>query len=401
VRILKISQTYFPFLAEGGRPSKVRAIATRLARAGHQVVVLTADLGLDPFRNSLQDLEPCKWGWRSTSDGVETIYLRTIARYRAITLNPDVIGFAHEGLERIDVAHIYGIYDLLGPVIARNSLRRSIPYVLEPIGMFRPIVRSLRLKRLYHWAFGERLIRGARFLIATSDQEKQEFLAAGIADNRVVVRRNGIEPPAALPPAGTFRARWTIPPDAKLILFLGRLISKKSPEMLIQAFASWQVRSGHRIPAVLVLAGPEEESSYLRELKDLVAKLNVTDAVLFTGPLYDDAKWAAYRDADVFVLPSQHENFGNTAAESAACGTPVIVTDRCGIAPIVANRAGLVISHSAEALEAALASLLAQPNLRDAYRNGCAEVTRDLSWTEPVAEMESLYQRCIATAAAS
>ena len=56
---------------------------------------------------------------------------------------------------------------------------------------------------------------------------------------------------------------------------------------------------------------------------------------MFTGPLYDEAKWAAYRDADLFVLPSQSENFGNAAAEAIACGTPVMVTDRCGIAPLV------------------------------------------------------------------
>jgi glycosyltransferase involved in cell wall biosynthesis len=199
-----------------------------------------------------------------------------------------------------------------------------------------------------------------------------------------------------LPAAGTFRARWAIPGGTKLVLFLGRLISKKSPEMLITAFASWRNSAGHGTSAILALAGPEEELSYLRELKQLSAKLGVEQAVKFTGPLYGDDKWAAYRDADVFVLPSQHENFGNTAAESAACCTPVIVTDQCGIAPFIARRAGEVIPHNAAALEAALASLLAKPDLRDSYREGCAAVTRELSWNEPVAEMEQLYQRCVA-----
>jgi glycosyltransferase involved in cell wall biosynthesis len=111
--------------------------------------------------------------------------------------------------------------------------------------------------------------------------------------------------------------------------------------------------------------------------------------------LYGDAKWAAYRDADVFVLPSQHENFGNTAAESAACGTPVILTDRCGVAPIIAGRAGEVIPHDATALASALASFLAKPNLRESYRDGCAAVTRELSWNQPVAQMEQLYRHCV------
>jgi glycosyltransferase involved in cell wall biosynthesis len=395
LNILQISQTYYPFLAAGGPPTKVRAIATRLAMKGHRVTVLTADFGVTRYATELPGLQRCKWGWRSTSDGVETIYLRTLARYRSLTLNPDVIRFALDRLQETDVAHIYGIYDLIGPAIARYCSRSSVPYVLEPIGMFRPIIRSLRLKRLYHRSLGERLIRGARFLIATSIQEKQEFLAEGIEECRVVVRRNGIDVSAALPAAGTFRARWAIADGTKLILFLGRLISKKSPEMLITAFASWRNDAGRGMPAILVLAGPEEELSYLRELKQLSAKLGVEQAVKFTGPLYGDDKWAAYRDADVFVLPSQHENFGNTAAESAACGTPVIVTDRCGVAPFIAGRAGQVIPHDVAALETALASFLAKPDLRDSYREGCAAVTRELSWNEPVAEMEQLYQRCI------
>jgi glycosyltransferase involved in cell wall biosynthesis len=395
LKILQVSQTYYPFLAAGGPPTKVRAIATRLALKGHSATILTADFGVRRYAAELENLKRCKWGWRSTNDGVETIYLRTLVRYRSLTLNPDVIRFAQERLQNTDVTHIYGIYDLIGPAIGRYCSRCSVPYVLEPIGMFRPIIRSLRLKRLYHRKVGERLIRGARFLIATSIQEKQEFLAEGIEESRVVVRRNGTDVPANLPTAGTFRARWSIPNDAKLILFLGRLISKKSPEMLITAFASWRNNAGRGAHATLVLAGPEEELSYLRELKQLSAKLGVDQVVKFTGPLYGNEKWAAYRDADVFVLPSQHENFGNTAAESAACGTPVIVTDQCGVAPIIAVRAGEVIPHDASALEAALASFLAKPDLRNSYREGCAAVTRELSWNEPVAEMEQLYRRCV------
>ena len=400
MRILQISQTYYPFLAAGGPPTKVRAIAKRLALRGHSVTVLTADFGVSRYAAELENLKRCKWGWQSTNDGLETIYLRTLARYRSLTLNPDVIRFAQERLQDTDVAHIYGIYDLIGAAIGRYCSYFSVPYVLEPIGMFRPIIRSLRLKKLYHRHIGERLIRGARFLIATSSQEKQELLGEGIEESRVVLRRNGIDVPAVLPAVGTFRTRWAIPNDTKLILFLGRLISKKSPELLITAFASWRNNAGRGTCAILVLAGPQEELSYLRELKALSRKLGIDQAVLFTGPLYGDSKWAAYRDADIFVLPSQHENFGNTAAESAACGTPVIVTDQCGVAPYIAERAGQVIPHDAAALESVLTSFLGMHDSRYSYREGCAAVTRALSWDEPVAEMEQLYRRCVEKAIA-
>ena len=60
--------------------------------------------------------------------------------------------------------------------------------------------------------------------------------------------------------------------------------------------------------------------------------------------------------------------------ESAACGTPVIVTDRCGIASFV-GQAGLVISHDLEQLELALGQTLGDPNLRERYQEGCAEMS--------------------------
>ena len=80
----------------------------------------------------------------------------------------------------------------------------------------------------------------------------------------------------------------------------------------------------------------------------MAERLGVASRVLFCGPLFDAAKWEAYRDADVFVLPSQNENFGNTAAEAAAAGTPVVVTEDCGVAPLLAGIAGLVVPHDAE-----------------------------------------------------
>ena len=50
-------------------------------------------------------------------------------------------------------------------------------------------------------------------------------------------------------------------------------------------------------------------------------------ACISSGPLSGEPKWSAYRDADIFVLPSQNENFGNTAAEAIVAGTPVLLTN--------------------------------------------------------------------------
>jgi glycosyltransferase involved in cell wall biosynthesis len=226
-------------------------------------------------------------------------------------------------------------------------------------------------------------------VIATSEQEAEELVAGGLPRARVVLRRNGVEVPASWPERGTFRKAHGISDDVKLVLFLGRLSVKKSPDLLLQSFGELIKRSAG-MPLLLVFAGPDEGGVQAR-LDQMATQLGVRPKVQFVGPIFGDAKWAAYRDADVFVLPSQNENFGNTAAEAVATGTPVIVTEQCGIAPLIADEAGLVVRHDTVALSSALERILSEAELRSRLAAGCAAVTSRLGWDEPVHDMEALY----------
>ena len=394
MRILQVTQSYYPFLDRGGPAVKVRAMARGLARRGHSITVLTADLGLQKAAHGVDGLLPDRWGWRAEQDSVETIYLLSRAAYRALTWNPRVSAFCRERLASFDIVHIYGFYDLLGPTVARACRRMGVPFVFEPMGMFRPIVRNIPLKWIYRRALGNSMVLGARRVVATSEQEQKELVEEGLPPEQVVVRWNGIEAPACFPVTGTFRRQWHIAEGAKVVLFLGRMVSKKSPELLLEAFARWQSGASGRSsnpPAMLVLAGPQESNGYRKELETLARRLGLDRQVLFTGPLYDDAKWSAYCDADLFVLPSQNENFGNTAAEAIVCGTPVLVTEHCGIAPLVQGRAGEVVPHECAALAGALGRLLDDEALRKHLRQGCVEVARALDWDQPLGETEALY----------
>jgi glycosyltransferase involved in cell wall biosynthesis len=141
---------------------------------------------------------------------------------------------------------------------------------------------------------------------------------------------------------------------------------------------------------MLVFVGPDDNSMQQR-LTTTASRLGISGRVKFSGPLYGDDKWAAYRDADVFVLPSQNENFGNTAAEAAAAGTPVVVTEQCGIAPLVKDVAGLVVAHDETSVANALERLLRDSQLHAKFVSGCTELASRLSWEEPVSQMETLY----------
>jgi glycosyltransferase involved in cell wall biosynthesis len=393
MRILNVTQSYYPFQEFGGPPVKVRALSEALAKRGHQVTVLTADWGLESRwcgEAEKSNKERGEFGWRVEENGVETIYLPTWLHFRALSWNPGTTRFCRARLWNFDVAHIFGLYDFLGPAVAKACREGGTPYVVEPIGMFVPIVRNFWLKRMYHAVLGQPMLSGTRAIVATSEQEVAELCGAGVARGKVVVRRNGVEAPAALPERGRFRAAHGIAGDAKLILFLGRLSEKKSPDLLLQAFA--MISRGERGGNLrLVFAGPDE--GLKKGLVQMAERLGVASRVLFCGPLFGEAKWGAYRDADVFVLPSQNENFGNSAAEAIAAGAPVIVTDRCGIAPLLENAAGLVVAHEAAAIAHGLERMLYEPGLHTRLAEGCRTVAAGLDWDGPAREMETLYAR--------
>ncbi len=393
MRILNVAQTYFPYLAGGGLPMKVRTISRKLTEHGHSITVLTAYLGSAEWLAAGATPGKNRFGWGRVEDGVQAVYLPTWLRHRALTLNPGVVKFCGASLAKFDIVHFYGLYDLLGPAVAYFCRRRGIPYVIEPMGMYRPIDRSFRLKRLWRDSFGKAFWRGAALIIATSEMEQQELLDDGVPAEKVVIRHNGIDPASftSLPPRGGFRKKWNIAPDEPLILFLSRIIPRKGADILIESFAEACPQSGR-----LVIAGPEGESGYCSQLKARAKNSGVESRVIFTGALYDEEKKAAFSDADLFVLPSRYENFANAPAEAMACGVPVIITDACGIRSLVEGQAGLVIPPEKQALTDALRKMLGDKILYARFKEGCGRVASQLSWERLTEKMEGYYAKVLA-----
>jgi glycosyltransferase involved in cell wall biosynthesis len=393
VRILKVVQAYYPFQEHGGPVVKVRALARGLVQRGHHVTVLTADLGLGQRIGRGMNFDRCKWGWRSEQDGVDAIYLSTFGHYRALTINLRVIGFCRASLMSFDLVHFYGLYDLLGPAVSSSCRDQGIPYVIEPMGMYRPIDRGFRLKRAWHRILGTGFWRDASRIIATSEMEQNELLADGVSPSKVVIRYNGIDAGthASLPKRGTFRAKWSVSPGEPLILFLSRLIPRKGADILIEAFAQVCPGSGH-----LVIAGPEGEPGFRAYLEKCAKESGVEARIHFTGPVYDEEKKALFADADLFVLPSRYENFANAPAEAMSCGVPVIVTSACGIRTLVEGQAGLVIAPEKCALVEALGLLIHDKALYARFKEGCRRVADQLSWNRLTEQMEGYYDDVLA-----
>ncbi|MGA9883783.1 MAG: glycosyltransferase [Candidatus Acidiferrales bacterium] len=393
MRILKVVQFYHPFREKGGPVAKVRALARTLVKRGHFVTVLTADWGLRSRSSHGLQVERCEWGWHAGDDGVEVIYLHSLAHYRALTLNPRVLQFCRVFHDRFDLVHFYGLYDLLGPAVSLYCRRKSLPYLIEPMGMYRPIDRGWVRKSVWHRSLGRAFCGGAAQFVATAEIERDRLIEDGVPREKVVVRYNGVDFDLAAgtaPQRGQFRHQWNIPSDEPLILFLSRLIPRKGADMVIEAFARACPKSGR-----LAIAGPEGERGYRAELEKRAKESGVAERILFTGPLYEADKMAALDGADLFVLPSRYENFANVATEAMSRGVPVIVSDSCGIASLVQGEAGLVIPPRADALTEALGMMIGDKALYAQFQAGCKRVANRLSWDDLAVQMEHHYAQAL------
>jgi glycosyltransferase involved in cell wall biosynthesis len=100
----------------------------------------------------------------------------------------------------------------------------------------------------------------------------------------------------------------------------------------------------------LVIAGPEEDSTG-QDIRDSRKSLGRDDRVIFAGMLSGLRKWGAYASAELFCLTSHSENFGLVIAEAAACGLPILATNKVNIAGELSHYgAGIIVNDDEESV---------------------------------------------------
>ncbi len=168
----------------------------------------------------------------------------------------------------------------------------------------------------------------------------------------------------------------------KTLLFLGRIDPVKGIDVMLNAWARVMDRfADWRLLIVGSDASYGKQHGYLDQMKALAARLNL-ERVEFAEPLYGESKWGAYRQADLFVLPTRSENFGITVAEALAASTPAIVTKGAPWQGLPTRGAGWWIDFGVDALAACFGEAMAESPDRLASRgvNGRDWMMREFSW---------------------
>jgi glycosyltransferase involved in cell wall biosynthesis len=220
----------------------------------------------------------------------------------------------------------------------------------------------------------------------TSRLEAEELERFGWQLPRLSLIPNGVDEPTPSSDEVGIDVK-EIAAEQPLVLFLGRLSWKKGLDRLLRAFAC--TKAGE-----LAIAGTDDEGLAPRLLK-LAASLRIDKRVrILPRTVVGAEKEHLFAAAQLFVLSSYSENFGNTVLEALRRGVPVVVTPEVGAADIVQkSKGGIVAQGNAEAFGAAIGCLLDDPNLaRSMGEAGQRHVTKYYSWASVSALMEELYE---------
>ena len=365
---------------DGGPNVAVRAIARGLARRGIDVTVATTNAAgastLDvPLDTSVID------------DGVVfRFFARSVPGSWKFSWPMTRWLWANAG--SYDVVHVHALFSYATIPGCRAAAHVPVPYVLRPLGTLSDwsLGRRRWKKRPYYALLERSHLEMASAIHVTSEAEAEDVARLGYAD-RVRVIPLGVD-------VAQRRPRRTPGGSTLRLLFLSRLHEKKNIPLLLRALAH---AAGAPRRIELTIAG-DGEPGYREQLVELVAQLGLRDRIAFVGHVEGSAKERAFSEADCFVLPSAHENFGLAVAEALAAGLPAIVSPGVALSSDVRTAgAGLVAEATESALASAIAWTAEHPAALVEMGDRAWQLARQsLSWETTCARLASLYHELAA-----
>lgn len=299
-------------------------------------------------------------------------------------------------IREADVIHIQSIFNTPTPISLLYSVLFRKKVLLSPRGSLGEwcLVNGSKLKS--HWL---------KFLIkpflkdvvwhSTAQQEKNEILQA-FPNANVVIIPNGIE-------CEKFKFSYSLSNNAyvkrflgididldveKIVISMGRIQKKKGFDILIASF----VTVLNEFPTAKLFVAGEDEGE-LTYLLSLVEKHNLSESVFFIGPISGQDKVDFLANADLFVLPSHNENFGNVYVESLAAGTPIIASTNTPWSEVEAAECGKWVENNIVDTSEAIIEMLNKD--RETMRGNAQKHAEKYDWKNIAAQYKCLFESMV------
>jgi glycosyltransferase involved in cell wall biosynthesis len=366
LRIAMIGQRGVP-ATYGGVERHVEELGRRLAERGHHVVVYV--------RPGYSDVK------RDSFDGMRLVETPTIPSKHLDAMLSSAAATLKVLREPVDIVH----YHAIGPggfsFLPRFFTRKQIVQTIHGLDADRD-----------KWGAAAGLyLRGAT------------WMSARVPHKRIVVSRalqryyqltydsestyipNGVTAPEIRPPGLCLESLGLDP--GKYLLFVGRLVPEKRPELLIEAFRGMDTEM-----KLVVVGGSSFSDSYVEMLHELAAN---DDRVVLPGYMFGSELGEIYTNAAAFVTPSALEGLPLTLLEAIGAGLPIVASDippHLEVLPDSGAGGRTFAVDDVDALRSALKHVLFD---NDAERQGAALITEKVldhyHWAEAASQLETLY----------
>lgn len=352
-------------LGRGGAERQLFYMLRELKRSGANVRLISLTKG-ESFEREIKDL------------GVSVDYVGG-SNFKLIRLWRIIRSLKKEPADIVQSAHFYT--NLYVAVAAFFTGARGI-------GAIRNDLTSEELK--VNRAFGRGHLRLPEHMIANSSLARTRAIERGVNSNRIDLLNNAVDV------EWLRSARNGHPHRAVHVLFVGRLVEQKRPDLFLRIIANVNKRVPKgTLKATMIGDGPMREG-----LESLALSLGLsTDTVQLTGKCDDMPR--AYSSADILVSTSSWEGTPNVVLEALACGIAVVAT-RVGGVPELAgeDRALLVDAEDESRLTSALLRLIEDEDLRKRLgKSGAEYVERSHSLHALGNQLTDIYERVLANQA--
>tara|TARA_Y100000389_G_C17442760_1_gene509674 strand:+ start:885 stop:2042 length:1158 start_codon:yes stop_codon:yes gene_type:complete len=257
------------------------------------------------------------------------------------------------GLKKIindgDIIHNHQLWRM--PNIYPSLIKKSkdIKIILSPRGSLSTnhLKTSKYKKYIFSKFFGQnKMLLDCDAFHATSIKEKNEIRFLGYKQPIAIIP-NGVNIPSKK------RINFKFKNDTKF-LFLGRIHPIKGIDLLIEAWADIELKNEN---CTLEICGYYEDINYYNSLKNQINKLGLKN-IFFSRKVSGEEKEKKYLNNDIFILPSQSENFGLVIAEAMSYGLPVITSDQTPWSVIKKNNYGWVAKLNKTDMSSAIFSAI-------------------------------------------
>lgn len=382
MRILFCNYEYPPLGGGGG--VVMAALARQLAKK-HEITVLTSRAGDLPSM--------------SIDEGVRVIRVPVFFRKELAVANfPSMFAYLPSGFLRGIPLMRKGAFDVInthfvvptGPLGHALARTHRIPNVLSVHGgdLFDPSKASSPHRHAPMRAAVRWLLRAADAVVGQSQDTVRHVKDIYGVDRATHLIPLGIErPPMARTPD---RAALGLPPDAFVLVTIGRLVARKATTQLVDILAASKLENTY-----LLIVGSGPDAGAIRERAQT---LGLADRVRLLGQVSEAEKYAALQASDVFVTTSQHEGFGLVFLEAMAQGLPIVCYDRGGQIDFLATgETGEVVHlNDQEGFKNALLRLHVDPAMRRRYGQQNLERVEQFFIDTCAARYEQVFEEVIA-----